>query len=151
MLTATKRETVPGVNAIRYVESSALTAAVLEDDAAARAAIQTPGQRATSALTIAETNRAVLRARLAGRITAAEYQAVLLTLQKFARRCHIVSVTEAILRRAGRPFPLEPIRTLDAIHLATAEALSDSPELVIIVTRDLRIRENAVALGHPVE
>jgi hypothetical protein len=46
---------------------------------------------------------------------------------------------------------VEPIRTLDAIHLAAAEALGDPPALVIIVTRDLRVRENATALGYPVE
>ncbi len=75
----------------------------------------------------------------------------MLALQKFTRRCHIVSVTEAILAKVGRPFPVEPIRTLDAIHLATAEALGDPPALVTIVTRDLRVRDNANALGHPVE
>ncbi len=52
---------------------------------------------------------------------------------------------------AGRPFPVEPIRTLDAIHLATAAALSAMPALVTIVTRDLRVRNNATALGHQVE
>ena len=62
-----------------------------------------------------------------------------------------MSVTEKILTRAGRPFPVEPIRTLDALHLATAEALGDPPALVIIITRDLRVRENAAALGFPVE
>ena len=75
----------------------------------------------------------------------------MLTLRRFTRRCHIVSVTEAILAQAGRRFPVEPIRTLDAIHLATAEALGDPPVLVTIVTRDLRVRDNANALGHPVE
>jgi hypothetical protein len=40
---------------------------------------------------------------------------------------------------------------LDAIHLATAEALGDPPALITIVTRDLRVRDNAAALGHPVE
>ena len=124
---------------------------MLEGDAAGKTSIRAQGQRATSALTIAETTRAVLRARLSGRITAQQHRAALLTLQRFARRCYIVSVTETILTRAGRPFPVEPIRTLDAIHLATAEALSDPPALVIIVTRDLRVRENATALGYPVE
>ena len=75
----------------------------------------------------------------------------MLTLQKFTRRCHIVSVTEAILVRAARPFPIEPVRTLDAIHLATAEALGDVPALVTVTTRDFRVRDNAIALGHPVE
>jgi hypothetical protein len=62
-----------------------------------------------------------------------------------------VSVTETILSRVGRPFPVEPIRTLDAIHLATAEALGDAPALVTIITRDVRVRDNAAALGYPVE
>jgi hypothetical protein len=62
-----------------------------------------------------------------------------------------VSVTEAILAHAGRRFPVEPIRTLDAIHLATAEALGDPAALVTIITRGLRVRDNAIASGHPVE
>ena len=122
---------------------------MLEGDAAAKTSIRAQGQRVTSALTIVETTRAVLRARVSGRITAQQHRAALLALQRFAKRCHIVSVTETILTRAGRPFPVEPIRTLDAIHLATAEALGDP--LLIIVTRDLRVRENATALGYPVE
>ena len=152
-----------GVLPKRYIESSALVAAVLEGDTAAKASIRAQGQRVTSArgaivyvgargaLTVAETSRAVIRARLSGRITAQQERAAMLTLQKFTRRCHIVSVTEAILAKVGRPFPVEPIRTLDAIHLATAEALGDPPALVTIVTRDLRVRDNANALGHPVE
>jgi hypothetical protein len=56
-----------------------------------------------------------------------------------------------ILTRAGRPFPKEPVCTLDAIHLATAECLGDPPALITIVTRDMRIRENAAALGFLVE
>ena len=135
----------------RYIESSAVVAAVLEGDAAAKASIGARGQRVTSALTVAETSRAVLRARLSGRITAQQERAALLTLQRFTRRCYIVSVTDEILARAGRHFPVEPVSTLDAIHLATVEALGDPPALVTIVTRDRRVRENSSALGHPVE
>jgi predicted nucleic acid-binding protein len=124
---------------------------MLEGDAAAKASIRAHGQRVTSVLTITEASRAVLRARLSGRITDRQQRAALLSLQRFARRCHLVSLTESILGRAARPFPLEPIRTLDAIHLATAEALGDPPALITIVTRDLRVRDNAAALGHPVE
>jgi predicted nucleic acid-binding protein len=128
-----------------------LVAALLEGDAAARASIRAKGQRITSALTIAEASRAVLRARLSGRISAQQQRAALLTLRSFARRCYIVSVTEAVLAHAGRPFPVEPVRTLDAIHLATVQQWGDPPALVTIVTRDVRVRDNATALGHPVE
>ena len=58
---------------------------------------------------------------------AKQERAVLLTLKQFTRRCHIVSVTEAILAHAGRRFPVEPVRTFDAIHLATAEVLGVPP------------------------
>lgn len=118
---------------------------------AAKASIRAPGQRITSSLTIAETSRALLRAHRLGRVTAQQHRAALLTLQRFARRCHIVSVTDAIVTRAGRPFPAEPISTLDAIHVATAESLGEPPALVIIITRDTRVRENSTALGFSVE
>jgi hypothetical protein len=62
-----------------------------------------------------------------------------------------MSIDETILTYAGRPFPIEPVRTLDAIHLATAAALDESPALVVVVSRDRRVRDNAAALGYVVE
>jgi uncharacterized protein len=135
----------------RYIESSALVAALLEDDTAARAAIGAPGVCITSALTVAEASRAVLRARISARITVEQERAAMLKLQQILRQCHVVDVTEEILAHAGRQFPVEPLRTLDAIHLATAQALGEPPALVSIVTRDIRVGANANALGHPVE
>ena len=84
-------------------------------------------------------------------MTPTQERAAVRALQVFARRCDIVAVTDAILTRVGRPFPVEPIRTLDAVHLATAEVLDDAPQLVTIVTRDSRVRDNARALGYVVE
>jgi len=55
-----------------------------------------------------------------------------------------------VLARARRPFPVEPIRTLDAVHLATTELLGEAPQFVTILTRDARVRENARALGYVV-
>lgn len=52
-----------------------------------------------------------------------------------------------MLTRAGRPFPVEPIRTRDAIHLATADLLGEAPQLVTVLTRDTRVHEHAQALG----
>lgn len=74
----------------------------------------------------------------------------MLALRRFERRCYIVAVTDAVLARVRRPFPVEPIRTLDAVHLATAELLGEPPPLMTIVTRDDRVRENAVALGYAI-
>jgi predicted nucleic acid-binding protein len=133
-----------------YIESSGLLAALLEHDASARAALRGPGWRVTSALTLAEAARGVLRARVTGRLTPDQERTAIRALKTFERRSTIISVTDSVLTRAGRPFPVEPIRTLDAIHLATAELLGEAPQLVTVVTRDRRAHENAQALGYVV-
>jgi predicted nucleic acid-binding protein len=125
-----------------------LLAALLEQEPSALAALQVGGRLVTSALTFAESNRAVVRARAAGRLTPEQERAALRALRTFERRCSVIAVTDAVLQRAGRPFPVEPIRTLDAIHLATAELLGEPPQLVTILTRDVRVRDNATALGY---
>jgi predicted nucleic acid-binding protein len=139
------------VVSLRYIESSALLAALLEHDASMLAALQADGRYVTSALTIAVASRAIIRARAAGRLTAALEQAAVRGLRTFERRCFIVDVNSVVLARVSRPFPVEPIRTLDAVHLATAELLGEPPQLVTIVTRDARVRDNARALGYAVE
>jgi predicted nucleic acid-binding protein len=125
-----------------------LVTALLERDAGARGAVRTKGRLVTSALTLAETARAILRARVTGRLTAEQERASLQALRRFERRCFVVAVTDAVLARVCRPFPVEPIRTLDAVHLATAELLGEPPPLMTVVTRDDRVRENAEALGY---
>jgi predicted nucleic acid-binding protein len=142
---AARRET-----AIIYVESSALVAAILESDTAARRALDAPGRRVTSAVTFAEARRAVVRARVSSRITAADEAMLTRDLEARSNRCELVNVTNLVLLRAGRPFPVEPVRTLDAIHLATLEVLGIAPQLVTVVTRDERVASNARALGFPV-
>lgn len=133
---------------IWYIESSALVAAFLESDAAAQDAIRAPGRHVTSALTLAESQRAVLRARLTGRLNTDQERRAIRGLNTFARRCELVNVSSDVLVRAGRPFPVEPVRTLDAIHLASLELLGEAPQLVTIVTRDRRVASNGRALGY---
>jgi predicted nucleic acid-binding protein len=68
-----------------------------------------------------------------------------LTLARAAlRRVDLIAVTDGILDSAG---VLEPriLRTLDAIHLATAIALGD--DLEVLVTYDSRMAEGARLLG----
>lgn len=148
---ATPRAADASIEVVRYIESSALLAALLERDVLSQRALRAEGRRVTSALTFAEGARAIVRARVGGRLTLAEERAALRGLRVFERRCDVVAVTDAVLKRAGRPFPVEPVRTLDAVHLATAELLGESPQLVTIVTRDSRVRANATAAGYAVE
>ena len=124
-----------------------MVAAILERDAEALSQVREIGQRATSALTFAEAVRALMRARVAGRLSPSEERSALRDFQRFVRRCIVIVVSDEILARAAKPFPIEPIRTLDAIHLATIESMSDVPQLVTVVTRDERVAKNARALG----
>ena len=133
------------------MESSALVAALLEHDTAAMRKPAVGTLHVTSALTLAEAGRAIIRARATARLTAAGEQAAVQALRTFERRCFILDVDRAVLARVRRPFPVEPIRTLDAVHLATIELLSEAPQLVTIVTRDDRVRDNARALGYIIE
>jgi hypothetical protein len=133
------------------MESSALVAALLEHDTVARKPLPAGTQHVTSALTFAEASRAIIRARATGRLTAVEEQAAVRALRTFERRCFILDVDRAVLARVRRPFPIEPIRTLDAVHLASTELLGEAPQLITIVTRDARVRDNARALGYIVE
>ena len=135
---------------LAYVETSALLAALLDKDRGARLALRAARQRVASSLTIAEARRALVRARTTQRLTEVQSRLAAKALRTFARRCALVPVTDEILDRAGRPFPAEPVRTLDAIHLATAEFLGEPPALVTILSRDERIRANATAMGYTV-
>ncbi|MEX2177383.1 MAG: type II toxin-antitoxin system VapC family toxin [Gemmatimonadaceae bacterium] len=135
----------------RYLETSALLSALLEQDRDALKALRAPGRRLTSALTIAEAGRAVVRAHLSGRLTDDQARVVADALNRFELSIDVVGVSDVVLRRATRRFPAEPIRTPDAIHLATIDALGEAPALITVVTRDERIRANAVALGYHVE
>ncbi len=56
-------------------------------------------------------------------------------------------VDDAIWSRCARPFPVEPVRTLDAIHLATVEKLAGVLERIVVLSTDSRVRANAQALG----
>lgn len=133
---------------LRYIETSALLAAILDRNPEAVGAIRADGLRIASALTFAEAGRVIVRGARAGVLSPRKQQAATRALRAFERRCHVVAITPEILSRVRLPFPVEPVRTLDAIHLATAEALGEPPILVTIVTRDARVERVAKALGY---
>lgn len=141
-----------GAPAIRYAETSGVLAALLEGDVAARREIRRrTGTLVTSALTFAEAKRALVRARQAGTLQSVHERSALRALTRLQARCTVVAVSDDILAAAGRPFPVEPVRTLDAIHLATIAAVSDAPQLTAVISRDHRVCANAEALGYVVD
>src|SRR5207249_11802593 len=67
-----------------------------------------------------------------------------------ARESLRLKLLEEILDRARRPFPGEPVRTLNALHLASAlTARAAIPELAIL-SLDSSIRKSSLDLGFEV-
>jgi len=63
-------------------------------------------------------------------------------------RVSLVELTPTALARALEPFPA-PVRTLDALHLATLHYLREARQQVRLATFDARMRRAARALGMP--
>lgn len=59
---------------------------------------------------------------------------------------NLIALTAEIGARCRSPFPCA-VRTLDALHLATAEHLRHRGYLVEIATYDTRMREAAITMG----
>jgi len=120
-----------------YLDSSAFVKLVVEEaeSAAVHAYLANHGaRRVSSALLRAESLRAV---RHLG-------PDALATVREGLRRVDLIGIDDRILDAAGT---LEPqvLRTLDAIHLATAIAVGD--DLEAIVTYDERMLDAASLLG----
>lgn len=125
----------------QYLDSSAFVKVVVEEpeSAALRKFLARPRRRrVSSALLRTEALRAVRHLGPQG----------LQRIRVALRRVDLVAIDDRLLDGAGA---LEPgiLRTLDAIHLATALALGD--DLSVILTYDERTLEGARLLGLPVE
>jgi predicted nucleic acid-binding protein len=103
-----------------------------------------------SRLTLVECRRAARRALAESRIAEAELSDVLSVLAQSAARWAVLELTPDVAERAGGPFPLEPVRTLDAIHLASMAVLRDSLPGLAVLSTDARVRENSAQLGFEV-
>jgi len=66
----------------------------------------------------------------------------------FVDRVSLLELSPRVLVRALQPFPL-PVRTLDALHLATMDFLRVSGQTIELATYDERLAAAAQALGFP--
>jgi len=67
-------------------------------------------------------------------------------VRELLARVSLVELAPAALARALEPFPL-PVRTLDALHLATVHFLASRRQRVTLATYDDRMRGCAQKLG----
>lgn len=132
-----------------YLETSALAAALFGEPSEEKilSLLESADQIATSALTLIESKRALIRRQSQGFISNRDRLKVMGLLAKISADWDILEITSEIQNRAGEPFPVEPVRSLDAIHLASAlELFKIAPDLEFL-SLDQRVMENLEALG----
>lgn len=133
-----------------YIESSALLRVLLERDAGLQKRLRSFDSFFTSTLTLIEVPRALARARNEARISVRAYARARSRFAAFARGCTVSELTDVVRERAALEFPVEPVRTLDAIHLATIVTWADTLGPLIVASCDQRVSQNALALGYEV-
>ncbi len=134
---------------IVYAESSAILAWLLGEPAGkrVRAILSKADRVVASTLTGVECARGLARARSAGRVSARDELAALRLLDVAESSWDVHDLSERVLARARARFPIEPVRTLDALHLATAAVFQEAVGRVALLTLDERIEANAAGLG----
>lgn len=132
-----------------YAESSAVLAWLMAEEAspAVEALLDGAEWIVASDLTLAECDRCLIRAHATGSLSELEMTRRRNALEAASVHWTLMTIDREVLERARRRFPEEPVRTLDALHLASAlAARSVIPDLVLL-SLDQRVRENGVAFG----
>jgi predicted nucleic acid-binding protein len=132
-----------------YAESSAVLAWLLDEESGAtvREALAAEPIIVASDLTLIECDRVLHRAAALGELTeadAADRRAYLATI---ATHWTLLRIGPEVVERARHPFPGEPIRTLDAIHLASLLVARSALAGLALLSLDARVRSAAGRLG----
>lgn len=135
-----------------YAETSAVLAWLFGETRGpvALAALRKSDRVFASELTLIESHRAIHSAVATGRLRRVHGDEAREQLESETVSWIVHDFDAEITRRARHGFPREPVRALDALHLATAmEIRAFRPELNLL-SFDRRVRENAAALGFEV-
>jgi hypothetical protein len=100
-----------------------------------------------SDLTLLECDRSLVRASALSLVREERAAGLRQTLARTVRHWRLMPVSREIVDRARQPFPGEPIRSLDAIHLASALAAAGSVPELALLSLDRRVRSTGARLG----
>ncbi len=132
-----------------YAESSAVLRWLMAQAHAQKidATLKGAPKVVSSVLTTVEVGRTLRRLSATGVMSPDDARRTWLDFNAVAARWIQVAITDEILRRTTEPFPAEPLRTLDAIHVATASFFSLNVQPVAMLSTDDAVRENTRAMG----
>lgn len=100
----------------------------------------------TSDLTLIECDRALIRARVVLRLRESEVTRRRRALETAAGHWSLLRISPAITERARQPFPGDPVRTPNAMHLASALGAAEAADDLAVLSLDHRVRRSARAL-----
>ncbi len=103
-----------------------------------------------SDVTLVECDRGLIRLAASGAIREADAAGQRAALAAASNRWHVLRVSTEMVERARRPFPVEPVRALDALHLSSVLAARRAMPDIGVLSLDERVRTNAAALGFPI-
>ncbi len=135
-----------------YAESSAILAWLLAEAEEERV-LEVLGSQTRvflSELALVEVDRAFHRGVHLGSVTAAQARERREALDGASEHWSIIQLVSEVVDRARRPMPIEPVRSLDALHLATALHVRTAEPTISMLSLDERVRANALALGFEV-
>jgi predicted nucleic acid-binding protein len=130
-----------------YAESSAVLAWLLDEETApvVRQLLTEAEIIVPSDLTLIECDRVLIRAINLGELTeAADRRA---QLSAAASHWHVLRIANEVVDRARQPFPGEPIRILDAIHVASTLVTRSAVTGLLLLSVDERVRNVAKKRG----
>lgn len=132
-----------------YVESSGVLTWLLGEPRGeeARSLLSVARRVLTSELTLIECDRALIRAETLGDVLPARRAEITAIFRAAAARWDVLKLDDEVVGRARQPFPKEPIRTLDAIHLASALVARSAVRDLTVLSLDDRIRTASRLLG----
>jgi predicted nucleic acid-binding protein len=135
---------------IRYLESSAIVALLVDAEAAheaIRALAEQPQRMVTSVITVVECRRALVRAHAQGRIGRVTMDAAQHQFTRLLEQCDLFEVDEIIVDLASESLGDNHLHTLDALHVATAMIARNAFGYLSFVSLDARVRSAAIANG----
>jgi len=132
-----------------YAESSAVLSWLLgePEGGSVRDAIAGADIVVTSELTLVECDRVLIRSTVLNALEEGDAAQCRAALNEAASQWTLLRLGDEVLERARRPLPREPIRTLDALHLASALAGRRAIRGLEFLSLDDRLRGAARELG----
>ncbi|MBM3514071.1 MAG: type II toxin-antitoxin system VapC family toxin [Alphaproteobacteria bacterium] len=132
-----------------FADSSAILAWLLGDPGGPEAgqALQVAKAVVISELTLVECDRVLIRLAAIKALSERASQKLRARTEAIAAHWTVIQLRPEIFARARQPFPIEPVRTLDAIQVSTALFSRATLADLTILTLDSRMRAVGQSLG----